>query len=155
MKKTLLFPLLILSLFLSACAPKGSPLAFFEKDFRLLAAFSLPKLSLTGECSIRQNGDGSIRLLSPESLCGVTLYKRGNEVSFTLGGVSLTVEDTRLFDFFALQNATITARKEDRETVFLVGNGEKGSFEITLRTDGVPRHIVTAAGELTVQEILP
>ncbi len=155
MKKTLILLALILPLLLFGCAPKGSPLAFFEKDFRLLATFSLPALSLRGECAVNGDGDGVITLLAPESLCGVTLYKEGNEVRFTLKGVSVTTKDTLLFDFFALKNATLTEKRKDGENVFLVGVGEKGRFELTLTAEGVPHRIVTDGGTLTVESVLP
>ncbi len=155
MKKTPFLFLLILPLLLCACAPKGSPLAFFEKDFRLVGSFSLPSLSLRGECAVNKEGDGCITLLAPESLCGVTLYKKGSEVRFTLNGVSVTTKDTRLFDFFALKNATVAERKKDRETVFLVAVTEQGRFEVTLSADGTPQRIVTDGGALTVETVLP
>lgn len=155
MKKTLIPFFLILPLLFCSCAPKGAPLAFFEKDFRLVGSFSLPALSLRAECALTKEGNGRITLLSPESLCGITLYKEGDEVRFTLQGISVTTKDTRLFDFFALRNATITERRVDRETVFLVAENENGRFEVTLSSDGSPQRIVTDGGELTVESILP
>ncbi len=154
MKKTL-FLLLILPLLLFGCAPQKSPLAFFEKDFRLMATFSLSSLTLRGECAITQTGESKITLLEPESLCGVTLYKEGDGVRFTLNGSSVSTKSTLLFDFFEPNGARITERKKDGENVFLVAENEKGRYEITLSPDGAPRRIVTEGGTLTVEELLP
>ena len=154
MKKTF-FLLLILPLLLFGCAPQESPLTFFEKDFRLVATFSLSSLTLRGECAITQTGESKITLLEPESLCGVTLYKEGDGVRFTLNGCSVSTKNSLLFDFFEASGARITERKKDGENVFLVAENQKGRFEITLSSDGSPQRIVTDGGVLTVESILP
>ena len=155
MKKIFFLFVLILPLLLSSCTERGAPLAFFEKDFRLVGTFSLPSLSCEGECAITPGGNGSIRLLSPPSLQGMTLYKEGEAVRFMLHGITVVTKDTRLFDFFALQGATLTAREKDGENVFLEGETAKGRFSLTLSPDGTPLCIETEQGRLAVQEILP
>ncbi len=155
MKKTFFLFVLTLTLLLSSCTTGDTSLAFFEKNFRLIGTFSFPELSMEGKCAITPSGDGSIHLLSPESLRGITLYKEGNTVRFTLHGIAVTSKDTRLFDFFALQGATLTSRRQDRETVFLEGETAGGSFSLFLAPDGTPQKIVTEDGSFTVKEILP
>lgn len=155
MKKIFFLLLLILTLVFSSCTPGGSPLAFFEKDFRLTGTFFLHELSFLGECAITPSGDGSIRLLSPDSLQGITLYKEGDAVRFSLHGISVVTKDTRLFDFFALRGATLTSRRQEGETVFLEGETAKGSFSLSLLSDGTPTEILTEHGRFTVKEILP
>ena len=154
MKKITLLFFLLLSLLLSACAPKSSPLAFFEKEFCLLARFSFPSLTAEGECRLSPSGNGSICFSSPDSLRGITLYKEGDRVGFTLQGISVTARDTRFFDFFALKGATVTARRQDRENVFLEAETAVGRFRVTLLANGAPTEIVTEDGRLTVLEIL-
>ncbi len=155
MKKSFCLLMCLSLLLLGGCRPTDAPLAFFEREAHFTADFSFEELEASGDCRFFPDGSGSITLLSPPSLEGITLRRRGDTVTFSHRGVEVVIRDTRFFDFWSAGKATPTQRSEVGKETHLTVENEKGRFIIRLSADGCLLSIEGEAGTLTVTEILP
>ncbi len=112
--KRLLAILAILVVFMLAASCGDGERVFFDGDISLNARYTLSDTEYT--VTYERSGDSErLCVLSPESIAGLTAVKRNNEVTVTLGDLTLpTVADGMFYPFMLFCKAT--AKRDGKDS---------------------------------------
>lgn len=155
MKKiTVLTVIFVLFLaFFSSCAKKGDPLAYEKGKINAEILILMNGTTLRAEMELMPIEDGkerdaSLVFTSPESMSGLSVYRRNGEVSASLGDFKLSVPNSALLyvtELFSTRGTVISAETEtvDGESLTKLSVKADGEmYTVWLTYNGLPRKIL-------------